>query len=80
MDARCAPKGPLLQNDAIGMRTADRSKTKPMPVKEALRRQRAYAAYRRVWAEAVGRPYLGDEDPRPPPGELDAGPEDGPEE
>ena len=38
---------------------------------EMERRQRAYAAHRRAWAEAVGRPYLGKEDPRPPPGELD---------
>ncbi|HEV7156897.1 MAG TPA: hypothetical protein VGN38_00895 [Caulobacteraceae bacterium] len=38
---------------------------------EAERRQRAYAAHRRAWAEAVGRPYLRQEDPRPPPGELD---------
>jgi hypothetical protein len=38
---------------------------------EAERRQRAYAAHRRDWAEAVGRPYQGKEDPRPPPGEID---------
>jgi hypothetical protein len=38
---------------------------------EAERRQRAYAAHRRAWAEAVGRPYQRQEDPRPPPGELD---------
>ncbi len=35
--------------------------------------QRAYAAKRRAWARAVGRPYTRDRDPRPPPGELDAG-------
>jgi hypothetical protein len=44
----------------------------PLSAREAERRQRAYAAHRRVWAEAVGRPYLGDDDLRPPPGELDA--------
>jgi hypothetical protein len=43
---------------------------------EARRRQQDYAAHRRVWAEAVGRPYAGDEDSRPPPGEVDAGPEE----
>ncbi len=49
---------------------------KPMSVAEAARRQKAYAAHRRDWAEAVGRPYRGDEDPRPPPGEVDASPEE----
>jgi hypothetical protein len=49
---------------------------KPLSRTEAERRQRAYAAHRRAWAEAVGRPYKGDEDPRPPPGELDAGPDE----
>ena len=44
--------------------------------REAERRQRAYAAHRRAWAEAVGRPYLGDDDSRPPPGELDAEPDE----
>ena len=34
--------------------------------------QDAYAARRRAWAEAVGRPYASDPDLRPPPGELDA--------
>jgi hypothetical protein len=38
--------------------------------------QRAYAAKRRAWAKAVGRPYQRDNDPRPPPGEVDAGPEE----
>ena len=47
-----------------------------MPPEEARRRQKAYAAHRRAWAEAVGRPYKNDEDPRPPPGEVDAGPEE----
>lgn len=47
-----------------------------MSLKEAQRRQQAYAVHRRAWAEAAGRPYLGDEDPRPPPGEVDAGPEE----
>ena len=48
----------------------------PLPVAEAERRQRAYAASRRAWAEAVGRPYKGDDDLRPPPGEVDAGPDE----
>jgi hypothetical protein len=39
---------------------------------EADRRQAAYAASRRAWAEQVGRPYDSDPDHRPPPGELDA--------
>jgi hypothetical protein len=47
-----------------------------LSVKEAERRQRAYARSRRDWAEAVGRPYVGDDDPRPPPGELDVGPDE----
>ncbi|MGH7025623.1 MAG: hypothetical protein ACREEB_18835 [Caulobacteraceae bacterium] len=58
---------------------ASRSRRKsppPMPPEEARRRQKAYAAHRRAWAEAVGRPYKSDEDPRPPPGEVDAGPEE----
>ncbi len=37
-------------------------------------RQAAYAAKRRAWAETVGRPYAGD--PRPPPGEVDAEPDE----
>lgn len=37
----------------------------------AERLQRAYAAHRRAWAKAVGRPYRRDEDPRPPPGEIE---------
>jgi hypothetical protein len=49
----------------------------PMTVEEARRRQKAYAAMRRAWAKAVGRPYLSrDKDPRPPPGELDASAEE----
>jgi len=43
---------------------------------ESRRRQEAYAAKRRAWAEAVGRPYTRENDPRPPPGELDAGPDE----
>lgn len=39
-------------------------------------RQRAYARSRRDWAEAVGRPYGRKSDPRPPPGELDAAPDE----
>jgi hypothetical protein len=50
--------------------------TPAMTLKEAERRQSAYAVHRRAWAEAVGRPYRGDEDPRPPPGEVDAGPDE----
>jgi hypothetical protein len=43
-----------------------------LSAKEARKRQRAYAAKRRAWAKAVGRPYTRrDRDPRPPPGELD---------
>jgi len=38
---------------------------------EAERRQADYARMRRAWAEAVGRPYVRNQDPRPPPGELD---------
>jgi hypothetical protein len=41
-------------------------------IRRASRRQKAYAAQRKAWAEAVGRPYAGDPDLRPPPGELDA--------
>ena len=44
----------------------------PMSPAEAIRRQAAYVASRRAWAECVGRPYEGESDPRPPPGELDA--------
>jgi len=38
--------------------------------------QKAYKAKRKSWAKAVGRPYDGDADPRPPPGELDASAEE----
>ncbi|MDB5483670.1 MAG: hypothetical protein JWO83_4723 [Caulobacteraceae bacterium] len=38
---------------------------------EAERRQATYAASRRAWAEAVGRPYQDDPDLRPPPGQLE---------
>jgi hypothetical protein len=47
-----------------------------MTPKAARMLQEAYAASRRDWAKAVGRPYAPDEDPRPPPGELDAGPDE----
>ncbi len=47
-----------------------------MTPETARARQDAYAAHRRAWAKAVGRPYTPDEDPRPPPGELDAGPDE----
>lgn len=43
-----------------------------MTLAEAKRRQAAYAARRRAWADAVGRPYEDEPDLRPPPGELDA--------
>jgi hypothetical protein len=39
---------------------------------EAQRRQAAYVAKRRAWAERIGRPYADECDPRPPPGEVDA--------
>lgn len=39
---------------------------------QARRRQKTYARKRRIWAEAVGRPYRHEPDVRPPPGELDA--------
>lgn len=53
-------------------RRTPRKTAKPaMSQTETERRQRAYAAHRRAWAEAVGRPYQREEDPRPPPGELD---------
>ena len=42
----------------------------------ARERQRVYAARRRAWAKAVGRPYTRDHNPRPPPGELDAAAEE----
>jgi hypothetical protein len=40
------------------------------------RLQKAYEADRRAWGQAVGRPYDGDPDLRPPPGELDADADD----
>jgi len=43
---------------------------------QARDRQKAYAAKRRAWARAVGRPYSRDRDARPPPGELDAAAEE----
>ena len=47
-----------------------------MSLAEAERRQAVYAARRRAWAEAVGRPYEDKPDRRPPPGELDAAPDE----
>jgi hypothetical protein len=47
-----------------------------MTVALAAQRQRAYQASRRAWAKAVGRPYTRDPDLRPPPGELDVGPDE----
>jgi hypothetical protein len=52
-------------------------KSEPSLIEQAQARQRAYAAKRRAWAKAVGRPYAKIEDHRPPPGELDAGPDEG---
>ena len=49
-------------------------KTSLIAVAEA--RQRDYARSRRDWADAVGRPYGSKSDPRPPPGELDAVPDE----
>jgi hypothetical protein len=40
-------------------------------VDKSQRLQKAYQASRKKWAKAVGRPYDGDTDHRPPPGELD---------
>jgi hypothetical protein len=40
------------------------------------RLQKAYQASRKKWAKAVGRPYDGDADHRPPPGELDVEPDE----
>ena len=51
---------------------AKRPQNSAMTIEEANRRQAAYAASRRDWAERVGRPYEEEPDPRPPPGELDA--------
>ena len=48
----------------------------PMSLEEAQARQATYAARRRQWAEEVGRPYEPDPDVRPPPGELDAEPDE----
>lgn len=48
----------------------------PQDQKRAHRLQKAYAAKRRVWAEVVGRPYGNEPDLRPPPGELDAEPDE----
>ena len=57
---------------------------KPSPAFAAVmtraeKQQKAYAASRRAWAKSVGRPYTRDKDPRPPPGELDMGPDVAPE-
>ncbi len=47
-----------------------------MTPQKATELQKAYAAKRRAWARAVGRPYLKKNDPRPPPGEIEAPPND----
>ncbi|MDQ2859478.1 MAG: hypothetical protein M3T55_01860 [Pseudomonadota bacterium] len=49
---------------------------KTLGVKASVKLQKAYAARRRAWAKAVGRPYTRDRDPRPPPGESDVGPDE----
>jgi hypothetical protein len=46
-----------------------------MTPKKADDLQKTYAAKRKAWARAVGRPYRKNTDPRPPPGELDAEPD-----
>ncbi|HEY5071862.1 MAG TPA: hypothetical protein VII63_07490 [Caulobacteraceae bacterium] len=46
-----------------------------MKPQKASELQKAYAAKRKAWARAVGRPYTKNHDPRPPPGELDAEPD-----
>ena len=55
---------------------ADDEGERVMTAAEAEARQAAYAASRRAWANAVGRPYEDDPDPRPPPGEVDAAPDE----
>jgi hypothetical protein len=47
-----------------------------LSLEAAAKLQKAYAAKRRAWAKLVGRPYPRDKDPRPPPGELDVGPDE----
>ncbi|HZK99375.1 MAG TPA: DUF72 domain-containing protein [Caulobacteraceae bacterium] len=70
----------VFDNTAAGEATADAFALEArlvilnsMTPEEARERQKAYAAKRKTWARAVGRPYTRrDKDPRPPPGELDA--------
>jgi hypothetical protein len=50
--------------------------TAAMTTETAAKLQKAYGAKRRAWAKLLGRPYERDKDPRPPPGELDASPEE----
>lgn len=56
--------------------TAETPSSPTIDAAEAARLQKAYATRRRAWAKAVGRPYQKDSDPRPPPGELDVGPDE----
>jgi hypothetical protein len=56
--------------------TSSSRETLVLTPEAAARLQKAYAAKRRAWAKLVGRPYERDKDPRPPPGELDASPEE----
>jgi hypothetical protein len=55
--------------------TPPRDATAPN-LESAAKLQKAYAMKRRAWAKVLGRPYERDKDPRPPPGELDASPEE----
>jgi len=57
-------------------KAAPPSSARAAVVAHAEKRQKTYAASRRAWAKAVGRPYTRDNDPRPPPGELDVGPDE----
>jgi hypothetical protein len=75
---RCAvwnllrPEGGYLNTDDPG---AAESGAESL-AQRARRLQAAYEDQRRRWAQAVGRPYHGDPDLRPPPGEVDATAED----
>ena len=62
---------PPVQDSRIEARAGDGGE-RVMTAAEAEGRQAAYAASRRAWAEAVGRPYENKQDLRPPPGEVDA--------
>jgi len=53
-------------------RTSDVRMMTPEQAKDL---QKRYAAKRRIWARAVGRPYERKRDPRPPPGEIERDPD-----